>query len=254
MADTPQAGLEHGREALRRFLVGDDDLNVMLTRIAMIASDTVPGCDLASITMLRRGEPQTPVCTDKVAKQLDETQYRVGDGPCVAAIRHRGVEQVDTACDNRWPEFIAAAREAGVLSCLSVPLADDQAVLGSLNLYSKTATTYDEAAQETAFLFADQLGVAGANAMAYAEAYELSQQLQKALESRAVIEQAKGILMQAQGCDADEAFRILVRASQNHNRKLRAIAAELVDRRSKGHLHRGNGTEGPLASARRVGG
>ncbi len=233
MSSTPQVGLDQGRETLRRFLAGDDDLNVMLTRIAMIACETVPGCDLASITILRRGEPRTPVFTDKAAQNLDETQYRLGDGPCLAAIRHRGVEQVETTSDPRWPAFAAAAADAGVLRCLSVPLADDQAVLGALNLYSKKAAGYDEAAQETACLFADQLGVAAANAMAYAEAHELSQQLQQAMESRAVIEQAKGILMQAQHCDPDQAFQILVRASQNQNRKLRAIATEIVGRRSQ---------------------
>ncbi len=233
MSDFPHAGLEQGREALRRFLVGEDDLNAMLTRIAIIATETVPGCDLASITMLRRGEARTPVFTDKAALALDETQYRSGDGPCLAAIRHRGVEHFETTSDDRWPAFSAAAAKAGVLECLSVPLADDQAVLGALNLYSRTAGTFGQDAREVACLFADQLGVAAANAMAYVEAYELSQQLQQAMESRAVIEQAKGILMAAQGCDADEAFQILVRASQNQNRKLRAIATEIVARRSK---------------------
>ncbi len=170
MSDTPQVGLDQGREALRRFLVGDDDLNVMLTRIAVIACETVPGCYFASITILRRGEPGTPAFTDKTAQELDETQYRLGYGPCLATIRHRGVEQVDTTSDSRWPEFMAPA-EACVLGCLSVPLAEEQAVLGSLNLYLRTATAYDEAAQETACLFADQLGVAAANAIAYAEAH-----------------------------------------------------------------------------------
>ena len=232
MSDIPHVGLEQGCEALRRFLVGEDDLNGMLTRIALLATETVPGCDLASITMMRRGEPTTPVFTDKAALALDEVQYRLGDGPCLAAIRHRGVECLETT-DTRWPTFAAAAAEAGVLKCLSVPLADEQAVLGALNLYSKTAPRFDERAREVACLFADQLGVAAANAMAYVEAYELSLQLQEAMKSRAVIEQAKGILMAAQGCDADEAFQILVRASQNQNRKLRAIASEIVARRGK---------------------
>ncbi|HEX8770677.1 MAG TPA: GAF and ANTAR domain-containing protein [Acidimicrobiales bacterium] len=233
MSDAPQAGLDNGREALRRFLVGEDDLDGMLTKIAIIAMETVPGTDMASITMLRRGQPRTPAFTHKSAIALDETQYDLGDGPCLAAIRHRGIELFDTTSDTRWPPFKAAAEKLGVLGCLSVPLADDQSVLGGLNLYSKTRTTYDEAACNVASLFADQLGLAAANANAYVEAYELSQQLQHAMESRAVIEQAKGILMGAQGCDADEAFQILVHASQNQNRKLRGIATEIVEGRMK---------------------
>lgn len=233
MSDTPNDGLEAGREALRRFLVGEHDLNEMLTRVALIATEVVPGCDLASITMVRQGEPTTPVFTDKAALGLDETQYAIGDGPCLAAIRHRGVEIFDATSDSKWPGFNAAAASHGVISCLSVPLAGDQAVLGALNLYSRTATTYDERAREIACLFGDQLGVAAANATTYVESYELAQQLQQAMESRAVIEQAKGILMAAEGCDPDAAFQMLVRASQNQNRKLRAIAQEIVERQAR---------------------
>lgn len=96
MSDFPQAGLDAGREALRRFLAGDDDLAAMQTKIALIATETVPGCDMASITMLRDQKPTTPAFTAKSALLLDEVQYSLGDGPCLAAIRHRGAEHVST--------------------------------------------------------------------------------------------------------------------------------------------------------------
>lgn len=230
MSDFPQSGLDAGREALRRFLAGEDDLPGMHTKIAMIATETVPGCDMASITALRGGKPTTPAFTGKIALRLDETQYELGDGPCLAAIRHRGLEHVSTASDDRWPAFVAAASEHGVLATMSIPLGNDEAVMGALNLYSETEANYDEAARAVACGFADQLGVAVARATLYSESYELSRQLQQAMESRAVIEQAKGILMGAQRCTADAAFKILVRASQNQNRKLRVIASEIVDR------------------------
>ena len=102
--------------------------------------------------------------------------------------------------------------------------------MGALNMYSETQVQYDAAARKVGCSFADQLGVAVATATLYAESYELSRQLQQAMESRAVIEQAKGILMAAQRCDPDAAFQILVRSSHNQNRKLRAIASEIVDR------------------------
>jgi len=232
MSAIPNEGLERGREALRRFLAGEDDMNVMLTKIVLIATDTVPSCDLASITMFRNGEPTTPAFTEKAAFALDETQYSIGDGPCLAAVRERGPVRIDTASDSRWPRFNEASLAAGVVAVLSVPLGNEESVLGALNLYSRTGG-YDEDAGRVAGLFADQIGVAAATATVYAEAYELAQQLQQAMESRAVIEQAKGILMQSQGCDAEEAFDILRQASQHQNRKLRAIAAEIVDRRGK---------------------
>ena len=111
MADLPQAGLDAGREALRRFLAGDDDLGAMHTKIALIATETVPGCDIASITMLRAGTPTTAAFTAKAALLLDEVQYELGDGPCLAAIRHRGLEHVSTASEDRWPAFASAASD-----------------------------------------------------------------------------------------------------------------------------------------------
>ncbi len=234
MSEFSQAGLDAGREALRRFLAGEDDLAAMQTKIALIATETIPSCDVASITMVRGGKPSTPAFTGKTALLLDETQYKLGDGPCLAAIRHRGIEHVITGSDDRWPAFAAAASDHGVLAALSIPLGNEEAVMGALNLYSQTEAEYDAAARDVACRFADQLGVAAASATLYAESYELAQQLRQAMESRAVIEQAKGILMAAQRCGPDTAFDILVRASQNQNRKLRAIAAEIVDRYGRG--------------------
>ncbi len=140
------------------------------------------------------------------------------------------MEHVSTTSDDRWPAFVSTARDQGVLATLSIPLGNGEAVMGALNLYSSTEGEYDAASRDLACRFADQLGVAVASVTLYAEGYELAQQLQQAMESRAVIEQAKGILMAAQRCGPDAAFDILVRASQNQNRKLRAIAAEIVDR------------------------
>jgi len=230
VSEFPQAGLDAGREALRRFLAGEDDLAAMHTKIALIATETVPGCDIASVTMLRAGKPGTPAFTAKTAKLLDEKQYELGDGPCLAAIRHRGLEHVSTASDDRWPEFSSAAVEQGVLATMSIPLGNHEAVVGALNLYSESVPAFNEASRDAACAFGDQLGMAVASATVYAESFELAHQLQQAMESRAVIEQAKGILMAAQRCSPDAAFDILVRASQNQNRKLRAIAAEIVER------------------------
>jgi len=230
VTDFPKAGLDAGSEALRRFLAGDDDMSTMHTKIVIIATETIPGCDLASITMVKEGQPTTPAFTGKTALALDKAQYTAGEGPCLAAIAHRGVEHMTTASEERWPAFVAAAGDNGVLATLAVPLGNDEVVLGALNLYSQTTEHYDQAARDLACVFADQLGAAVAAVTRYAESYELARHLQQAMESRATIEQAKGILMAAQRCTPQQAFDILVRASQNGNRKLRAIAMEIVER------------------------
>ena len=127
----------------------------------------------------------------------------------------------------RWPEFTAAAAEAGIRSILSVPLVA-QRPLGALNLYSRTAEGYDETAEETAVLFSEQAAVACANAEVYWRTYSLTEHLREALESRDVIGQAKGILMVRRGCTPDTAFEALRKVSQHRNIKLRQIAEQVV--------------------------
>lgn len=225
------AGLEAGREALRRFLVGDDDLSSMLARISLIAIETIPDADMASITMLNaRGEATTPTFTDKAALELDQVQYALDDGPCLASLRHQGVEQVETASDRRWPTFSAAAVARGIREVMSTPLIDRESVKGALNLYSRSG--FAPLATKTAGLFADQLGIAAANAAIFVQNSLMADQLKHAMEYRGVIEQAKGILMAQGRCGPMEAFDILVSASQNQNRKVREIAVEIVERYS----------------------
>jgi GAF domain-containing protein len=228
-------GLDSGREALRRFLTGDDTMQTMLTTLARIAVDSVPGTTMGSITIMTRTRPMTPVHTDDRALALDEAQYANGLGPCLAAIEHRGIERASIAsCEEIWPAFTAAAREHGVRSVLSTPILAGEAAVGGLNLYSMTVPNFSDDGVRSAALFADQMGVAAARALLYAEGYELAQQLQVAMESRAVIEQAKGILIGEQRVSPQEAFDILRMASQRENRKVRAIAAEIVERHARG--------------------
>jgi GAF domain-containing protein len=205
----------------------------MLDKIALIAVETIPGVDASSITMVSDGVPKTPAYSDKLAFDLDQVQYDLGDGPCLGAVRHQGVEHMTTEPESeRWPVLSAAARERGVREVLSAPLIDRDVAKGALNLYSQTG--YAPGAWEVASLFADQLGIAAVNATLYLEGGVMARQLQHAMESRAVIEQAKGILMRAERCNADAAFEILVKASQHRNQKLREIAAEIVQRYTTG--------------------
>lgn len=230
----PFPGIDAGREALRRFLAGDDDLETMRASICALATESVPGCDATSITMLHRGEPLTPASSDDLAVVLDGVQYAADDGPCLAAIRHRGVEVVELAEEQRWPAFRSEARAHGVRAVLSTPLVTDDHVLGAINMYSQTVDRFEGRSIQVAALFADQLGLAAARATYLIEQQELARHLQRALESRAVIDQAKGILMAAERCSADAAFDILRRASQRENRKLHAIARDLVEKYEAG--------------------
>ena len=218
---------------LSRYVVTDRALDETLLHIAELAMHEVNGCDMAGITLLRDGNPITAVYTDPAAVDIDATQYRTGSGPCLDASIHREIYRIDdTRSEPRWPEFAAAAAAAGVLSTLSLPLAVRDSALGALNLYSRSVNGFLEA--DNAEVFAAQAAVVLANSQAYWAAQNLAAQLEQALESRAVIEQAKGILMVTRRCGAEEAFDLLRAQSQNSNRKLRDVAAEIVHANTAG--------------------
>jgi GAF domain-containing protein len=215
--------------ALSRFFIGDGTLQETLARVNELARDAVPDAALTGLTMVVEGRAKTAVFTDEDAPEVDAAQYETGIGPCLDAFRHQEIFRIeDTEKDERWPSFSEAAAARGIRSVLSLPLVANHEGVGALNYYSRSPNTFSDRDVEVASQFAAHASIVLANAQAYWDAYQLSQDLGEAMKSRAVIEQAKGILMGAQHCGADEAFQILVRASQRENRKLRDIAAQVV--------------------------
>jgi GAF domain-containing protein len=232
-----QEPLARSIAALSRFFVGDGTLQETLNRVASLAEEALPGADVTGITMVVEGRTTTAVFTDDKAAQIDTAQYETGVGPCLDAFRHKQVFRIeDTAKDEQWPAFSEAAAAEGMQSVLSLPLVANHEGLGALNFYSRTAHGFSDDDVEVGLQFATQAAITLANAQAYWDAHQLSQDLTEAMKSRATIEQAKGILMGAQRCTADEAFQILVRASQRENRKLREIADQIVSQAAQPRL------------------
>jgi GAF domain-containing protein len=226
VADSP---LTDSLSALSRFFVGDGTVEETLTRVADLTIEAVPPAELAGITMLVEGRQRTAIFTDETAPEVDQAQYDSGDGPCVAAFREERVTRIDSTLeDGPWPEFRRAAAQHGIRSTLSLPLLVDKTAVGALNLYSPQERAFGDRDEETAVLFASQAAIVLANAQAYWDARELSSGLSEAMKHRAVIEQAKGMLMAAQGCDEDAAFQLLISASQRENVKLREVALRIV--------------------------
>lgn len=214
-------------------LQSDESYEQTLQRLADLACATIPGCFAGSVTLWREGEPYTAVSTDALAKEVDSAQYESGEGPCLDAGRTGDTHRVaDLTSDLRWPEFAAVATRNGIRSSLSLPLAVRGEPIGALNLYSQVHDGF-AGAVEVGQLFAWQAAVAIANAELYDTTRRLATQLQEALESRAVIEQAKGVLMSEQGCGPKQAFELLRQASQRENVKLRDIAARIVNGQSR---------------------
>jgi GAF domain-containing protein len=225
-----RASLEDVVITLAAFVVGRQPLVETLRRVAELARDGIPPADYAAVTTLRDGRPETTVATDPMMVAIDQAQYDADTGPCLDAYRYGEVlGMASTEDDERWPEFGRAAAEAGVLSTLSLPLMAAGEGVGALNLYSRRRRAFSEADVASGLRFAEPAAALVTNAALFWQTRDLADNLETALTSRAVIEQAKGILMGRQGVDADEAFDLLRRASQRENVKLRDIAQRLVD-------------------------
>jgi GAF domain-containing protein len=210
--------------------LSDEPMESVLQRVTDVAARAIPGNDGVSVTLLARGGPTTAAFHGRLAMEADERQYGTGEGPCLAAASSgEPVVVSGLADDDRWPEYAAKATALGVSSSVSVPLQVRDRVLGALNVYSRWERAFTDEDVELASAFAAHAAVAIANADLYAATVTLAQQLDTALSSRAVIEQAKGILMARQRVTADEAFDVLRVRSQNTNRKLREVAFGLVE-------------------------
>jgi GAF domain-containing protein len=204
-------------------------LEDVLQQFVEITKDAVPGADEVSNTLVRDDKGWTAAYTGRLALDADELQYERGYGPCMDAGRTATVLLIDdTRSEARWPDYTAHVAARGVLSSLSVPLPIQTDVIGALNLYSRVPSAFSTEAVEIAEELAGHVAVAVGNAIAVTEAKTLVEQVRKAMDSRSIIDQAMGVIMAQNRCDADAAFAILTRASQNRNIKLREIARSAV--------------------------
>lgn len=218
-------------EAIRQlagFSVADDVMPEMLTRIAVLANETIEDSAMVSLTMEVNGRPGTPVFTDEAAPEIDSSQYVTGVGPCLDSFRD-GVlySNPSTPTDTRWRPFSDTCQAHGILSTLSVPVKAKDDRLGALNFYSRIEGGFRDADIALGEAFAAQAAIVIANARAYWSVKALAEQLTHALETRVIIEQAKGILL-AGGLTSDAAFASLRTTSQRENRKIHLVAADLV--------------------------
>jgi hypothetical protein len=220
---------------LTRSLLDAGNTAEVLDEIVRTAHAVVPGADLVSVTLRSSdGRFHTPVETAPVAVELDQAQYRTGEGPCVDASRMPGpghIRSKDLAHEPAWPSFGPIAARRGYIGVLSTALLRRSArPSGALNIYSRRPDALDARAKDIALLLATHasLALSGSEAMTLAELE--AAHLRTAIESRDVIGQAKGILMQRRGISADEAFDLLRQTSQRLNVKIAELARTLAGR------------------------
>jgi ANTAR domain/GAF domain len=209
---------------------GPDGLEDLLRHVAAFAVRAIPGADGAGLTLLENDRPDTIVASAEFVKEVDAIQYGLGQGPCItAAAEGRTVMSGSLQGERRWPRFGPRVAQLGVHSVLSLPLMGPHGALGAMNVYGHVRDSFDQRAIELGELFAVPAAISVRNAQVLAQAKRVAARLQSALTSRSVIDQALGILISRSGCTADDAFAKLVTMSQADNRKVSAIAQQMVD-------------------------
>jgi GAF domain-containing protein len=214
---------------LGRIRFSDTDFATVLATVADLAKRTIPGADDVSITLVGAEGAHTAAFTGERAMTVDEWQYHQGHGPCLAAAAANITVTVpDMAGESRWPDWTDRAIDARIHSSMSIGLPLHDSVSGAFNVYATKPHAFDEDAVILAETFAGYAAVAMANAHLYDSTAPLAEHTRAAMDGRAVIEQAKGIIMAERRCTAEEAFAILTRVSEDTARTIGDVAAALV--------------------------
>jgi len=207
-------------------LHGEPSVDATLDRLLAAATSAL-GCAHAGVIFVSRGQRiETVAASSDLVAQLDALQLEIGEGPDIAVLDddHPMVVIEDTHRDERWPTWAAKVAAAGIRSMLGVRLRTASRVIGSLNFYDPAPHHFDVRDREVAHVLARHAAIAIDHARD-------SENLWHAIDARKVIGQAQGILMERFDIDADRAFAVLSRYSQDHNVKLHAVAQRLVETR-----------------------
>lgn len=214
---------------LQKTLLSTDTVEEFLRELAAQAARLVAGGLSCGMTLGTKGRPFTVACSHELAAEVDEIQYGLGDGPCLESMRAGVMVRIgDTATEPRWTGFCERAAQRGVRATLSLPLVADGEPAGALNLYAPVPDAFAEAQVRRARQFAEHGSGALALASRLASYAALTGQLRSSLASRAVIDQAIGVIMAQERCSQAKAFAILRTASQHRNIKVRDLAREII--------------------------
>lgn len=224
-------------QALSRVLVDAPSLRSTLQQLLEVAAIAAPGITALTVTAVAEdGELTAAASTDDHAKGVDEYEYAIEEGPCIAALA-TGEEQLvrDASTDERWPKFAERAVEEGFSSIAGIPLrAPDRRVIGALDIFSHAVDGITDRDLAVLRRVASPAAVVLANARAYRRTTRLSEQLATTLEDRAVLNRAIGIVLGRQGGTAEAASRLLEATAEREGRSLLEVAQELVQSRPIG--------------------
>src|SRR5277367_452893 len=233
--EADEVDLRAGLRGLAGMVAGARGVFDLLGEVAAFAADAIPGVDGAGVALIEvgKGRPtlQSTAATAGFVHTIDAVQYNeLNEGPCITCMQsRRPTVSGSLGSDSRWPHFGGRVARMRVHSALALPLIVGDQVIGSINAYAWSRDAFGEHAVQLGSQFAGTAAVAVYNAQLLADAHERTLRLQRALDSRSVIDQAVGIIRSRSGGRADEAFERLAHISQAENIKVHAVAERLVE-------------------------
>lgn len=200
------------------------------------ATRQVPACSAAGAVLWRDGEPTIFAASHPSLPELIEVELTSGRGPMLDALsRGEPVDCADTLEETRWPEFARAALRLGARCSLSLAYRAEADII-SLSLFGARPRALEADSLAAAERLAALGGAVMDVASGYGEARRTARQLHDAAEARSVVDQAKGVLMHALGCSADEALARMRQISQERNVKVTDVAATVIQgERARAH-------------------
>lgn len=212
-------------------LVRDFDVFDLFYLLVESVPDLIDVQEAGLLLVNGRGDLQVMAVTSERVKTIESVQIRTSNGPCFDAFESGDIvvsSLTTPMAMDRWPRFVEAALDAGFGSIVSIPMRLRDRVLGALNLFR---VRQDHLAHEeivAAKALADMASIAILQDRAAHDSDVLVGQLQEALDSRVVIEQAKGVIAQRMGVSMEEAFAWLRSYARNHNVLLRNAADDVI--------------------------
>jgi GAF domain-containing protein len=240
--EADEVDLHSGLSGVATIVAGARDVVEILRDVADFAVRAIPGVDGAGVTVIDSSHTRGWAVTIDFVQDIDKLQHQeINEGPCVTAMEcGRPVVSGSLGGDSRWPRFGGRVARMGVHSVLALPLVVGEEVIGAISSYAYARDAFADHAVQLGCQFAGPAAVSVYNAQLLAGAREQTERLQRALVSRAMIDQAVGIIRSRSGVSAAEAFDRLTRTSQDTNVKLHVIAQRLVEEAvRKARAHRG---------------
>jgi transcriptional regulator with GAF, ATPase, and Fis domain len=217
--------------ALADTLVDDYDVIEFLQSLAERCVELLDVSEAGIMLADRSGRLRHAACSNERMRLVELLELQLEEGPCFDAYRGNEPVLCDTPeeAEARWPRFAPRARDAGFAAVSALPMRLRDELIGALNLFSNTPAALDDDDVRLAQAMADVATIGILQERAIHQARDRSSQLQVALESRVLIEQAKGVVAEHIQITVDEAFTMLRGFARGHNRLLSQVAAEVVE-------------------------